>query len=57
MNIPVKDGNLVETMNNFFRSLLENEIVEALLLPQAMFDGKTYTYTLVKDPQKISHAG
>lgn len=56
MMIPVKDGKQVETLNNFFRSILERGIVDALLLPQGLFENGTYAHTLVKDPQKITHA-
>lgn len=54
--IPVKDGKQLETLNTFFRSLLEKGVVEALLLPQGMFKNGTYAHTFVKDPQKISHS-
>jgi len=55
VNIPVKN-TLSETLNVFFRALLEKNIVEALAVPQALFDGKTFSLTLVKDPEKITHA-
>ena len=56
MIYPVKNANLSESMNAFFRNLLEKGIVDSLLLPQAMFDGRTYSHTLVKDPDKITHS-
>jgi formate dehydrogenase subunit beta len=56
MIYPVKKGNLTESMNGFFRSLLEKGIVDSLLLPQSMFEGRTYAHTVIKDPGKITHA-
>jgi formate dehydrogenase subunit beta len=53
---PVKNENLTESLNGFFRSLLEKGIVDSLLLPQAMFDGRTFSHTLVKNPDKITHS-
>lgn len=56
MIYPVKNGSLTESLNGFFRSLLEKDIVDSLLIPQAMFGGRTFTHTLVKDPEKITQA-
>jgi len=54
--LPLKDGKLTETMNQFFRSLLEKKIVDALIVPQAILGGKSCAQTLVRDPSKITHA-
>ncbi len=56
MTIPVKDGQLTETINEFFRGLLEKKVVEALVLPQAVLSGQSYAHTLVTDPGQIQHA-
>ena len=56
MTIPLKDGNLVETFNEFFKGLLEKKVVDALVVPQAVLSGKSYAHTLVTDPEQIQHA-
>lgn len=56
MTIPLKDGNLVETLNGFFQQLLEKNVVDALILPQAILSGKSYAHTLVKDPSQIKNS-
>ncbi|MFQ6091544.1 MAG: formate dehydrogenase [bacterium] len=56
MIIPLKDSNLTETLNQFFRDLLEKKIVDALIVPQAVLSGRSYAHTLVKDPSQIKRA-
>lgn len=56
MIIPVKDGNLVETLNQFFRDILEKKIVDALIVPQAILSEKSYVHTLVKDSSQIKES-
>ena len=56
MTIPLKDGNLTETFNQFFRGLLEKKVVDALVVPQAVLSGKSYAHTLVTNPEQIQHA-
>lgn len=51
----VKEKNIVETLNRFFRSLMEKNIVDALLVTQKSM-GKGYVQTLVKNPEEITHA-
>ncbi len=50
----VKDKNILETLNQFFRSLIEKKIVDALLVTQKS-QGKGYVQTLVKNPGEINH--
>ena len=56
MTIPLTNGSVVETLNGFFRNLLEKKIVDALVVPQAVLSGKSYAHTLVTDPSQIRHA-
>lgn len=56
MIIPLKDGNLEETLNQLFHDILEKKIVDALIVPQAILSERSYAYTLVKDPSKIKKA-
>ncbi|MCP2520518.1 4Fe-4S dicluster domain-containing protein [SCandidatus Aminicenantes bacterium Aminicenantia_JdfR_composite] len=55
MIIPLKDGDIEETLNKFFKDILEKKIVDALFIPQSIFSGRSYAYTLVKDPSKIKN--
>jgi formate dehydrogenase subunit beta len=54
--IQVKEGDLTGTLNGFFRSLLEKGVVDALILPQAVFSGENYAHTVVAGPEKIGQA-
>lgn len=56
MTIPLKDNTMQETLNHFFRNILEKKVVDALVLPQAVLSGKSYSHTLVTDPGQIQHA-
>ena len=51
----VKQKSIFETLNQFFRSLIEKKIVDALLVTQKS-QGKGYVQTLVKNPQEIKQA-
>lgn len=52
MRLPVKDGNFIETLNRFFRSLIEQKIISAILMPQKN-TGDRYTNMLIKRPEEI----
>jgi formate dehydrogenase subunit beta len=56
MIIPLKENNLQKTLNYFFQEILKKKIVDALVLPQAVLSGKSYSHTLVTDPAQIQHA-
>jgi formate dehydrogenase subunit beta len=56
VNIPVQNNSLSETLNAFFRGLLEKKLVDAVAVPQALFGGKTYALTLVRKADKIIQA-
>ena len=56
MVIPLKDNNITETWNEFFKGLLEKKVVDALVVPQAVLSGKSYAHTLITDPEQIQHA-
>lgn len=52
MNVHVQ-SRLTDTLNDFFRGLLASKAVDAIALPQALFEGKTCAMTLVKSQDKI----
>jgi formate dehydrogenase subunit beta len=54
--IPLKNENLTETFNRFFRDLLKKKIVDALIIPQSVLSGNSFAHTLVKDPSQIKNA-
>lgn len=56
MIIPIKNNNLTETFNIFFKELLEKKVVDALILPQSILNDKTVTYTLVIKADSIKSA-
>ncbi|MGB2798418.1 MAG: Coenzyme F420 hydrogenase/dehydrogenase, beta subunit C-terminal domain [Dehalococcoidia bacterium] len=51
--LEVQNGNLIETLNGFWRQLLEKELVDALLIPQELPSGSNVVQTLVSDVQKL----
>lgn len=57
-NVTLKlvNGNLLETFNQFFKSLFEKNILEALLVSQETSLGTSCVHTLVKDPSQIKRA-
>ncbi|WP_176229370.1 formate dehydrogenase [Candidatus Hakubella thermalkaliphila] len=46
-------ANVRETLKEFFRGLMEKNIVDLLLVPQETSSGRSVVYTLVKDPNKL----
>ncbi len=54
--INVRNNNVLEEMNNFFRALLKKGIVDAILLPQESVNHKSVIQTLVKDEEEITNA-
>lgn len=50
------NANLLETFNEFFKSLFEKKIIDALLVPQETSLGTSCTHTLIKDPSQIKRA-
>lgn len=49
----VKEKNISGTLNQFFRSLIEKKIVDALLVTQKSH-GKGYVQTLIKNPEEVN---
>lgn len=56
MIVPLINDSYTETFNSLFQNLLKNKIVDAILVPQAVHNKKSYAHTLVKDPEKIEFA-
>lgn len=56
MIYPIQNGDVTQTLNGFFRNLLEKQVVDALLVPQIVYSGKSVIHTLIKDPDQIKHA-
>ncbi len=56
MIVPLINNSYTETFNTFFQNLLKKKVVDALLVPQAVHNKKSYAHTLVKDPAKIQFA-
>lgn len=54
--IEVEQGHMLAAAEKFFRQLLEQGVVEALLLPQQVASGKSVVPTLVKNPAGITAA-
>jgi formate dehydrogenase subunit beta len=50
------DNKLLETFAEFFKSLFEKKIVDALLVPQETSLGASCAHTLIKDPSRIRRA-
>jgi formate dehydrogenase subunit beta len=50
------NANLLETFNEFFKSLFEKKIIDALLVPQETSLGTSCAHTLIKDPSQIRRA-
>lgn len=54
--LALKDGNMVGTLRSFLSSLLEKQIVDALLVPQEIANERSVAPTLVQDPANMSQA-
>jgi formate dehydrogenase subunit beta len=53
VKIEVKEQNLLATLQNFFKTLLQNGDMDALLVPQHLPMKNSVMPTLVADPEKI----
>ena len=54
--IPVKDGDTLGALRALLRTLLENKVVDAILVPVPTPDGRNLVPTLVRDPEQLAHA-
>jgi formate dehydrogenase subunit beta len=52
--IKVKDGDLLTTLRDFFRSILQLEDISAILVPQHLPGKNVVMPTLVTDPKKLN---
>ncbi len=53
-NINVKDGDLLTTLRDFFRSILQLEDISAILVPQHLCRKNVVMPTLVTDPKQLN---
>jgi formate dehydrogenase subunit beta len=51
--LEVKNNDPIGTLRDFFRDLLENKIVGALLIPKKLPSGDGYCQTLIRDPEML----
>jgi formate dehydrogenase subunit beta len=54
--LPRSGTGLVDTINRFLASLLENGVVDALLVPVELPSGRNVIQSLVRDPAKLERA-
>jgi formate dehydrogenase subunit beta len=54
--LPVKEGDVLGALRGFLGALLENQIVDALLVPMEIGQGRSLAQTLVQDPAYLSGA-
>lgn len=54
--LPVKEGDVLGALRGFLGALLENGIVDALLVPLEIGQGRSLAQTLVQDPAYLSEA-
>lgn len=54
--LPVKEGDVLGALRGFLGALLENQIVDALLVPLEIGRGRSLAQTLVQDPAYLSGA-
>jgi formate dehydrogenase subunit beta len=54
--LPVKEGDILGALRDFLDALLENQIVDALLVPLEIGQGRSLAQTLVQDPAYLSGA-
>jgi len=52
MRLPVENQNFIDSLNQFFRSLLEQKIIDALLVTQKT-TSDSYTKVLIKKPEEV----
>ncbi len=52
--LEVKNNDPIGTLRDFFRDLLEKEVVEALLIPKKLPSGDGYCQTLIRDPELLA---
>jgi len=48
--LPVKEGDVLGALGGLLGALLENQIVDALLVPLEIGQGRSLAQTLVQDP-------
>ncbi|NWG04128.1 MAG: hypothetical protein HXY44_14840, partial [Syntrophaceae bacterium] len=54
--VKVIEGKTEESMIGFLKSLLEKEVVEAILIPKGLPSQEGYVQTLIRDPEKLNGA-
>jgi formate dehydrogenase subunit beta len=54
--LPVKEGDVLGALRGLLGALLENQIVDALLVPLEIGQGRSLAQTLVQDPAYLSEA-
>ena len=54
--LPVKDGQLRQTINTFLQDLLSKKVVEAILVPMVHPAGNNVVQSLVTDPEYLEQA-
>ncbi|MGA1841034.1 MAG: Coenzyme F420 hydrogenase/dehydrogenase, beta subunit C-terminal domain [bacterium] len=54
--LPVKDNDVIGSINGFLRDMLEKELVHAILVPQEVPSGDNVVQTLVRDPDNLEKA-
>ena len=54
--LKVSEGKTEEAILGFLRSLLEKEVVEAILVPRRLPSGDGVVQTLIHDPERLNGA-
>jgi formate dehydrogenase subunit beta len=54
--LPVEEGDVLGALRGFLGGLLENQIVDALLVPLEIGQGRSLVQTLVQDPAYLNEA-
>ena len=54
--VKVTEGKTEETIIGFLKSLLEKEVVEAIVIPKALPSRDGFVQTLIRDPEKLNGA-
>jgi formate dehydrogenase subunit beta len=54
--VKVTEGKTEETIVGFLKSLLEKEVVEAIVIPKALPSQDGFVQTLIRDPEKLNGA-
>ena len=54
--LPVKDNDVVGSINGFLRDILEKGLVHAILVPREVPSGDNVVQTLVRDPDNLEKA-